>query len=478
VVVPAAAASQPVVSASVPVSNVVVEPGAALNVSYPGKLLVLGNLDASGVVTGAEVTMIGTGASVRGMISGLVVQGTVSVRGPLMSASLKVTGSLDVNGQSIFTRQLSTDGSGTLTMHSPADAVTVSGDASFDGGETTGLLTDGVLSVGGNFHKCFYISGLSGSPRSFAASGSHKVRFIGNNTQYVSFDTPGSSYFQDMELANRGPGVEIEVSSQQNVVHGELQAHGLTPQTVRGYYSSTVLSVAGVDVDNLVVSGLALQITGGPITTFDDVTFQNYAASVTPLTISHPGAGSPFTFNNLAFLVTPTTGRYLSVTDTAPYDGNVLTIQLMCAQPADGSALAATDGGAVVNWLPCAAGTPTPTTAGEPTPTPTLGDCCSASSLAGCANSTCAACVCAFDGWCCYGQWDILCVSEGAGSCAARCGCEGSGPASTATAAETPTLLPTDTPATTDLPTPTLGATPTATPSPTPSPSPTPTESQ
>lgn len=483
VVVPAAAANQPVltVSAPAPVTNVVVEPGATLSISdfdyYGSSLLVLGDLDAGGTVTGAEVTMIGTGASVRGTIGDLVVQGTISAAGPLMTGSLDITGNLNVNGQSIFARRLSTDGFGTLTMQSAADAVSVSGDATFNGGDTTGLLTDGVLSIGGNFRQAFYSWGSSGSPSSFAASGSHKVRFIGTNTQSVYFDTPGNSYFQNVELANDGPGAWI---STYTVVDGELQVHAAAPQILRGSsyfayyypYTPTVLSVGGVDVGGLIVSSLALQIGGGPITAFDDVTFQNYAVSAAPLTIVHPGAATAFTFNNLAFLTTPTTGKYLSVTDTAPSDGNVLTINLVCAQPPDGSAQTATSGGAAVNWLPCAAATPTPTVVGEPTPTPTPGDCCSAGSLAGCTNSACAACVCAFDWWCCYDQWDGLCVNEAAGSCAASCGCSGVGPAATATV----------TPAPTDTATPTATGTPTVTPSttvtPTPTPTPTPTESQ
>jgi hypothetical protein len=101
------------------------------------------------------------------------------------------------------------------------------------------------------------------------------------------------------------------------------------------------------------------------------VTFQNYAATATQLTISHPGMSTPFAFNNLSFLTTPTTGRYLNTTDTAPADGNVLTINLVCAQPADGSAKTTTSGGAVVTWSACTAPTRTPTITPTPTVTPT-----------------------------------------------------------------------------------------------------------
>ena len=54
-------------------------------------------------------------------------------------------------------------------------------------------------------------------------------------------------------------------------------------------------------------------------------------------------------FNNTKFLVTPTSGAYLNVTDNAS-DANVLTINLVTPTPADGSAQTATSGGALVNW--------------------------------------------------------------------------------------------------------------------------------
>ena len=43
---------------------------------------------------------------------------------------------------------------------------------------------------------------------------------------------------------------------------------------------------------------------------------------------------------------------YISATDTAPADDNVLTINLVNSNPADGSLETQTAGGAVVSWSP------------------------------------------------------------------------------------------------------------------------------
>ena len=52
----------------------------------------------------------------------------------------------------------------------------------------------------------------------------------------------------------------------------------------------------------------------------------------------------------VSFLTAPVGGLYFSATDTAPTDGNVLTINLPNSTPADGSAATVTSGGAVVIW--------------------------------------------------------------------------------------------------------------------------------
>ncbi len=111
------------------------------------------------------------------------------------------------------------------------------------------------------------------------------------------------------------------------------------------------LVTAGVDVNGLVVSNMQFTVSGGPIVRFDGVNFQNYAPTETRLTIAHPGAALPFTFNELVFQGSePTTGSYIVATDTAA-DGNVLTINLVNAVAFNGPAHTMTNGGAIVNWF-------------------------------------------------------------------------------------------------------------------------------
>ncbi|MBI1817100.1 MAG: hypothetical protein HYR72_19160 [Deltaproteobacteria bacterium] len=363
-VIPAAVANQPQLNATAGISDLTVEAGATLDTQW-SSLVALGNVDASGAVVGyGGVRMIGSNATVRGTVWYLTIDGIATAVGPLpASQSIQINGNLIVNGQQVTTQYLSTGGqTGALTMQNPADAVSVTVSAYFSGTNTTGLLTNGVLSVGGSF--------TSGNPLSFVASGNHRVVFNGASTQYVYFSYPVSSHFQDIELANSSGAINLNT---QAVANGMLRVAGSIPQTLAGSpYYWRPFDVGGVDVDGagLVVDHLQLRIYLGQIVAFDNVKFQNYPSNATPLVVSHPGAASPFTINNLAFL-TPTSASYLSVTDTAPADGNVLTLNLVCSQPLDGSARTSTSGGAVVHWLPCAPATAAPTVTPIPSDTAT-----------------------------------------------------------------------------------------------------------
>jgi Concanavalin A-like lectin/glucanases superfamily len=201
-----------------------------------------------------------------------------------------------------------------------------------------------------------------------AAAGSHTVKLSGSGAQTVNFQRPGSSgaRLQNLDIANTGTGVTLASTVP---VNGELHSPELIASIIFG--NGNALNVAGIDVDNMILDNVALTIGGGVIARFDYVTLRNYPQNATQLAISHPGAGTAFTFNNISFLSTPTTGRYLSVTDTAPSDGNVLTVNMVCSQPPNGSTQTSTSGGAVVNWQACSAPTRTPTNTATPTATAT-----------------------------------------------------------------------------------------------------------
>jgi hypothetical protein len=53
-----------------------------------------------------------------------------------------------------------------------------------------------------------------------------------------------------------------------------------------------------------------------------------------------------------------------------------------------------------------------------------LGECCGASTTAGCsANSACEGCICDADPYCCEFKWDAICATDAANACETACGC-------------------------------------------------------
>src|ERR1035437_9476312 len=85
-----------------------------------------------------------------------------------LTGNLTATGNLKLNGQTVsVTGNFNTSGGGgVLTMTNALDQLTVGGNVTFDGGYTVGLLTNGVLKVGGAFAQQW-----DSSYSSFAASG-------------------------------------------------------------------------------------------------------------------------------------------------------------------------------------------------------------------------------------------------------------------------------------------------------------------
>ncbi|MBE0591333.1 MAG: hypothetical protein IH616_02895, partial [Gemmatimonadales bacterium] len=131
-------------------------------------------------------------------------------------------------------------------------------------------------------------------------------------------------------------------------VVGQLLSPAGTTGSVSG--SGSILSAVGLDVDDMTFDNVPLVSTGGTITRFDNVTFQNMATDAIQLTVNHPGAAAPFTFNGAQFLTTPANGRYIRASDTNTGDGTPLTINMTNSTPADGSAYEDEQNGAVINW--------------------------------------------------------------------------------------------------------------------------------
>jgi hypothetical protein len=151
-----------------------------------------------------------------------------------------------------------------------------------------------------------------------------------NNTQTIAADVINQGTITVAPLNLAFSGQLSALASEIGVVNGDA---GLT------------LSVAGLDVDGMTVDNVRLISTGGTITRFDNVTFGTFATDARQLTINHPG-DSTYTFNNLTFNTTPTTGFHISANDTD--GGTPLTIQMANPNPATG--IVEELNGAVIVW--------------------------------------------------------------------------------------------------------------------------------
>jgi hypothetical protein len=104
-------------------------------------------------------------------------------------------------------------------------------------------------------------------------------------------------------------------------------------------------------VAGLVLDGVWLDVNGGTLTRFDNVTFQTLAAPAL-LRIRHAGSGQTFTMNNINFNVPGGPGSYwIDAEDTDSATG-ALTLDVVSPQAADGPTYTRTTNGAVVTWRP------------------------------------------------------------------------------------------------------------------------------
>ena len=204
--------------------------------------------------------------AVVSLASTVVASGTVGVSGN--GAALIMNGhTLAVEGNFALS-----GGSSTLTMTRAQDSLLVSGAVLFDGGDETGKLTNGVVSVGRDFNQ-----NRSASALSYAASGSHKTVLAGTVLQTVTFGGGSGlfpSHFADLEIAGSGGAVVAPFGDGGFVVLGRVSL--TTPTTlsgggfltVNGRLSAVAGSTIGVDVLTINGDSLTVLATYGVHTTF------------------------------------------------------------------------------------------------------------------------------------------------------------------------------------------------------------------
>jgi hypothetical protein len=274
----------------------------------------------------------------------------ISLRGPLATLTL--------NGHTLQGTRLSVgNGFGlpventSLVMQHAADSLIITEDASFSSAMAAGSLSAGVLAVSGGFFQ-------SESPLAFRASGTHKTVLAAPPGFAISFEHPGTgageSSFRHLEVV-----AQADLFLRTDVVVSGTLSGGGTPATFIRSGTGASLRVGGADVDAMSFDNVRVAVNGA-LTRFDNVTFLQQGIAATQLEIVHPGAATPFTLTGIRFLVTPTTGAYISATDPDPLDGRPLRIEMAASTPSDGSAHTITAGGAVVDWLGFADGTFSP----------------------------------------------------------------------------------------------------------------------
>ncbi|MFI5398533.1 MAG: carboxypeptidase regulatory-like domain-containing protein, partial [Candidatus Binatia bacterium] len=219
VLIPATVPNQPQLTTSVSITGLVMDTTATLDTAgYT--LTASGSVLGGSIGGGGTVSLTAANASLSGTLPNVSVYGKVSCVGStVVNGNLSISNNLIINGQTVtVSGNFSTGSGGVLTMQNPSDQLTVGGDATFAGGDTTGRLTAGTLEVGGNFSQPYVYAGTTWA--AFAASGTHTVVFNGSNVgvaQAITFNNPGSyngvSHFQNVQFANTGAGVSVGSST-------------------------------------------------------------------------------------------------------------------------------------------------------------------------------------------------------------------------------------------------------------------------
>jgi len=257
----------------------------------------------------------------------LIVSGNVTLGAGLTTGNhltINAGGVLDVYGQSLdvygnLTVTVSDTAGDGLIMTNAADIVSVTGTSTFtsSGGSATSLgnFTAGELRLAGDFSQT---NAAFSTGKGFVSTGT-RVVFNGTAAQTVSFSHPSAtqSRFADVEVSNTAG-----VTFASNVaMTGILMA----PTGVTGKLSTQgrLLTVpGGLNVDGLILDNVLLSITGGIITKFDNVTFQNYAATSTPLQLNI--SNTTATFNNLNYSSPLTAGSGYHIGGAG--SGNTITV--------------------------------------------------------------------------------------------------------------------------------------------------------
>ena len=260
------------------------------------------NWSPAGVPTASDSVIIPNTAYYPPNLSANAVAGAVVVSGF----------DLTLDGYTLtVTRGFATTGSGFLSMSNSTDSLIVGGDATFNGGASR--LQAGVLVAHGSVLQS------NGATLAFHGSGTFTTALVGGGAHNLQIVDPYSN-FQNLDLSGTTGSVSL---LSQLYLGGTLVDTGTVAGTVLG--SGTNLAAQSADVTGRLTFDNTQVLLQGPITAFDNVTFQNYPGGfITMLLVSDTGT---YTFTGLTFPASPPIGSlYLSANASGPAGLN-LTIQ-------------------------------------------------------------------------------------------------------------------------------------------------------
>jgi uncharacterized protein YjdB len=203
VFIPAVSAPQPVMSAAASVLDLTVEAGATVD-QGGFTLSVQRDLKADGTITNGLTDMVGSGSILRGRVDRLQISFDRRASG-----GLTTTGDLEVRNvpfrvgpQTVQVNgKLTVNGAGGLLIMQSSGELDLNGAATFEGTNSTGMLSSGTLRVSGDFTAL-----STNNSGSFFGSGTHRTVFDGTAAQTVSFSAPGNvsgqQTFQDVDFDN------------------------------------------------------------------------------------------------------------------------------------------------------------------------------------------------------------------------------------------------------------------------------------
>jgi len=269
-----------------------------------------------------SVTFVGgTGQNIDAGSYALVkIGGTPTVAGDFSTSGDLVVqggGTLWPNGHTVTVGgTLSTIGTGVIKETGATDKI-VAAAASFAGGSTSGLLTNGELEVDGSFAQLNTVS-----TSSYASTAPHKTSFGGSTALSISFAAPSVSYFGDLDFKQNGGGITF---GSDVYAFGTLNHSAAMGQNLYSSGSTRLLSVTGLNqtgIYPLIFNNVALKYSDGTAnSTFDNVTFTGFTPSPTGVTMFEffRNSAGTYNFSNLTFTdLLAGIGRYIKVTGSQP----------------------------------------------------------------------------------------------------------------------------------------------------------------